>query len=101
MENREWPAKGYIQSTRESFMENKEEFISLFDFLGRPAGGELGKEVYAASKEAKQLTHSRQVKTKNYTGNIVLYKRSFLNEYFKPTPNKEPSSDYDKKWLPF
>lgn len=82
-------------------MEN-ENFISLYDFLGRAAGGELGKEVYAKAKALKQETQIRQIKTRNYDGNIVLYKRSFLSEYFN-TPHQSVSYrvDPDDKELPF
>ncbi len=62
-------------------MEN-ENFISLYDFLGRAAGGELGKEVFAKAKEQKQQFKSRDVSNKKYTGKIILYKREFLNSYF-------------------
>ena len=62
-------------------MEN-ENFISLYDFLGRAAGGELGKEVFAKAKELKQQFKSRDVSNKKYTGKIILYRREFLNSYF-------------------
>lgn len=85
-------------------MNNKEEFISLFDFLGKPAGGELGKKVFEEAKKQKQRTSIKQIETKNYTGNIVLYKREFLDEYFKPKkkPYFGPSDNIvDPDELPF
>lgn len=63
-------------------MENNTQFVSLFDFLGRPAGGALGQEVYAKAKEMKSKTSSRDVNTKNYNGKVMLYDREFLNNYF-------------------
>jgi len=60
----------------------KENFISLYDFLGKPAGGKLGKEVFARAKALKEKTYTRDVSTKTYTGKIMLYRREFLNSYF-------------------
>lgn len=63
-------------------MENNTQFVSLFEFLGRAAGGALGQEVYAKAKELKSPTSSRDVNTKNYSGKVMLYDREFLNTYF-------------------
>jgi hypothetical protein len=63
-------------------MEKKTEFLSLFDYLGRAAGGELGKAVYDKAKVAKQPVQTRTVETKKYKGEVLLYTREFLNEYF-------------------
>lgn len=63
-------------------MENNTQFVSLYDFLGRAAGGALGQEVYAKAKEMKSKTSSRDVNTKNYNGKVMLYDREFLNNYF-------------------
>jgi len=57
--------------------------MSLFDYLGRPAGGELGKQVYNAASQLKIPVETRQVKTKNYTGDVMLYPEGFLKEYFE------------------
>jgi len=63
-------------------MENKTEFLSLFDYLGRAAGGELGKAVYDKAKSTKQPVQKRKVETRTYKGEVLLYTREFLNEYF-------------------
>lgn len=59
--------------------------ISLYDYLGKPAGKELGAQVaaFAASKKAKFET--RQVTNPRYTGKVMLYEKSLLDEFFKPT----------------
>jgi hypothetical protein len=56
--------------------------VSLYDYLGRAAGSELGKQVaeYAAAKKAKFET--RQVTNPRYTGNVMLYERTLLEEFF-------------------
>jgi hypothetical protein len=57
--------------------------ISLYDYLGKAAGAELGKQVadYAAFKKAKFET--REVVNLRYTGKVMLYEKSFLDEFFK------------------
>lgn len=58
------------------------KMLSLFDYLGRPAGKELGKLVatYGIIKNTKFDT--RQVSTPNFKGTVLLYTREFLDEYF-------------------
>ena len=57
--------------------------ISLFDYLGHAAGKELGAQVaaYAASKKAKFET--REVTNPRYTGKVMLYERTLLDDFFK------------------
>jgi hypothetical protein len=57
--------------------------VSLFDYLGHAAGKELGAEVaaFAASKKAKFET--REVANPRYTGKVMLYERTLLDEYFQ------------------
>lgn len=58
-------------------------FISLFDYLGKPAGSELGKRVseYAISKKAPYSI--RPISNPKYQGNVMLYPREFLDEFFR------------------
>jgi hypothetical protein len=57
--------------------------LSLYDYLGKAAGTDLGKQVadYAAYKKAKIET--RDVSNPRYTGKVMLYEKSFLDEFFK------------------
>ena len=57
--------------------------MSLFDYLGRPAGGELGKQVYDTAYHLKIPVETRHVQTKTYTGEVMLYPEAFLKEYFE------------------
>jgi hypothetical protein len=69
-------------------MENKIEYLSLYDFLGKPAGGELGREVAQAASKAGVKLETREVSTPNYTGIVYLYPKDFLEFYFRePEPN--------------
>lgn len=56
---------------------------SLFDYLGRAAGAELGGQVYATAKRLKETVESRVVQTKYYTGQVMVYRKAFLEDYFQ------------------
>jgi len=60
-----------------------EQYKSLFEYRGKPAGPELGKKIYAEAKKRKIKVVSRQVNTKNYKGVILTYPISFLNSIFQ------------------
>lgn len=57
--------------------------ISLFDYLKKPAGTELGIAVYQAARRARSPIGIREVTTRRYRGKVVLYTKEFLDEYFK------------------
>ena len=60
-----------------------EKLLSLFDYLGYPAGKELGEQVAAYAKIRKTKCSTRHVTTLTYTGPVMLYTKEFLNEYFE------------------
>ena len=57
--------------------------LSLYDYLGRVAGPDLGKQVATAAAKAGVKSEIREVSNIKYTGPIMLYPRSFLDLYFK------------------
>ena len=59
------------------------EMVSLFDFLGHAAGAALGAAVYGVANRTKEKVETREVRTKTYTGKVMLYRKAFLDEYFK------------------
>lgn len=63
--------------------------ISLFDYLGKPAGSELGKMVYQSTLDEKGVTtikvETKDVVTAKYTGKIMLYPKWYLDKYFGKT----------------
>ena len=67
--------------------------ISLYDYLGYAAGGELGKQVATAAMKTKEKIGKRFVTNTRYKGEILLYRREFLQEYFSTKRNSdvEPS----------
>lgn len=56
--------------------------ISLYDYLGYAAGTQLGKEVATAATRAKETIGRRVVNNVRYKGEVMLYRREFLTEYF-------------------
>ena len=75
-------------------MEN--EMLSLYDYLGRPAGGELGKEVAAYAKLKKQPFTQKEISIPTYTGKIQMYSKEFLDSYFKKNNDGDlPLSIYE------
>jgi|688.fasta_scaffold2703469_2 hypothetical protein len=59
------------------------EFISLFDYLGKAAGSQLGKEVAEIASEMGIPRKVRAVETSTYEGLIMLYPKKFLEVYFE------------------
>jgi hypothetical protein len=64
-------------------MENKTKYLSLYDFLGKPAGGDLGKEVAAAASKGFIKLQTREVSNPKFTGTVLLYPKDFLEFYFR------------------
>lgn len=60
-----------------------EKLVSLFEYLGRAAGAELGKQVATAATRAHETMDIRVVNTKTYKGKVMLYREVFLDEYFQ------------------
>ncbi len=59
-----------------------ENYLSLYEYLGKPAGSKLGKEVYAAAKAKGIKATAHEVENPNYSGLILKYPKSFLDRYF-------------------
>jgi len=66
-------------------MEN--EMMSLYDFLGRAAGGDLGKQVAEAATKAKVGFELKEVSNPKYKGSIMMYPKEFLTKYFNNQQN--------------
>jgi 7-cyano-7-deazaguanine synthase len=65
------------------------QFISLFDYLGKAAGSELGREVaYAASLENIPY-NIKEVRNTVYSGKIMMYPKTFLDKFFKQKTMKK------------
>jgi len=92
----------YINNLKtKTIMENKNEstyMMSLYDYLGRAAGPALGKDVCEVAVKLKETIHEREISNPKYTGNVHLYRREFLDEYFgkKVYNGEEESSTKDQ-----
>tara|TARA_Y100001963_G_scaffold132358_1_gene190756 strand:+ start:1308 stop:1691 length:384 start_codon:yes stop_codon:yes gene_type:complete len=70
---------------------NSMDMISLYDYLGRAAGPDLGKKVASAAAKAGVKHEMREVNHKGWNGPIMLYPRAFLDLYFKNGLNESTS----------
>ena len=59
------------------------EMMSLYDYLGRAAGPELGQKVATAAAAAGVKGSMREVSNPAYKGPVMLYPKAFLDLYFK------------------
>jgi hypothetical protein len=59
------------------------EYLSLYDYLKKPAGEQLGLEVAKEANKHGIQTQTREVTNPNYTGKVNLYPKDFLDFYFK------------------
>lgn len=78
------------------------EYLSLYDYLGKAAGGELGKQVASAASKADIKLETRDVENPKYKGKVLLYPKDFLEFYFRE-PEVEPTlgDRQDNDDLPF
>ena len=74
----------------------KEKYLSLFDYLGKAAGSELGKKVADAAISKKIKIDRKEISNSKYKGIILTYPESFLQNYFSETNKLQNNSD-----LPF
>ena len=63
-------------------MNSNMEFKSLYDFLGKAAGRELGLEVAKAALRDGILVQTKNVSNRQYKGEIKMYPVYWLEEYF-------------------
>jgi hypothetical protein len=78
-------------------MENK--MMSLYEYLGKAAGSELGKAVAQAAIQAKVKIDSHEVSNSKYTGKILRYPKTFLDAYFNKKNNYANNINTTKTYL--
>ena len=59
-----------------------EQMMSLYDYLGKAAGSALGKQVYLEASIKRIKIDKKHVSNPVYTGQIIMYPKSFLDSYF-------------------
>ena len=70
------------QILTEEIMGVEQNYVSLYDYLGRAAGNKLGEQVFNFSKKRNIKVRYREITNITYTGKVMLYPVSFLQEYF-------------------
>jgi hypothetical protein len=66
-----------------------ESYLSLYEYLGRAAGSELGKAVAKSAYQSGVDMQTHQVSNPKYEGQVLKYPKTFLDEYFGKNNNKE------------
>ena len=61
-----------------------EQYLSLFDYLKKPAGPDLGKAVFEHAKKVSIKPTTKEVSNPKYKGKVLMYPKSFLDGYFRP-----------------
>ena len=76
---------------KKELIQNNMEMMSLYDYLGRAAGPELGQKVATAAAAAGVKGSMREVSNPSYKGPVMLYPKAFLDLYFKGGLNENIS----------
>ena len=79
------------------------EMLSLYDYLNRAAGSELGKKVAEEAFRQNVPIESKEVSNPTYQGKILMYPKKFLDTYFNPPAPTKPERTVDERMddLPF
>ncbi len=59
-----------------------EKFMSLYDYLGRAAGRELGNQVFKAASVSRIPVQIKEVSNPIYKGKVMMYPENWLIGYF-------------------
>jgi hypothetical protein len=79
----------------------QEQLMSLYDYLGRAAGQELGREVNRAAMLSNQPVATRRVSNSKYKGEVFLYTKQFLDSYFSKSQGGYVIVNTENDELPF
>jgi len=63
---------------------SESKYVSLYEYLGHAAGGELGQKVAYEAAKAGIQPETREVSNSSYTGIVYTYPELFLESYFNP-----------------
>lgn len=59
------------------------DYISLYDYLGYAAGGELGRKIAYEAAKCKVNIQNKKISLPTYEGKIQMYPNDFLTECTK------------------
>ena len=69
------------------------DMMSLYDYLGKPAGTKLGKQVASYAKLRKAKFGTKHVSNPSYQGEVMMYTKKFLDECFNAKKVFEPKHE--------
>jgi len=69
------------------------DMMSLYDYLGKPAGKQLGEQVAAYAKLRKAKFGTKSVSNPVYQGYVMIYTKRFLDECFNAKKVFEPKHE--------
>lgn len=75
--------------------------MSLYEYLGKAAGEHLGKEVYIRALQNGVNWGKKKISNPKYTGDVMIYPKSFLDGYFNSPPPPADGNDEEGDDLPF
>jgi hypothetical protein len=84
-----WEHNGVQYVTTATVINQKEsepvdEFVSVYEYLGnRFAEPGINQKIYKVATRLNVDVDSKEVDTPNYKGRVLLYRRSFLDYFFK------------------
>ena len=73
--------------------EKKTEMLSLYDYLGRAAGNQLGKQVATYATIRKARYGVKEVNHRGYKGLVQTYTKAFLDECFNAKKIFDPKQE--------
>ena len=78
--------KNIIKTSNMNDNKQDHELMSLYDYLKKPAGAKLGKEVYEYARKTNQAKRiqTREISNPKYKGTVLLYPKHVLDQYFAP-----------------
>jgi hypothetical protein len=76
-----------------------DDMMSLYEYLGKAAGTDLGKQVYYAAIRNNVKWDKKKVSNPKYIGDVMIYPKSFLEGYFAPPSTDDSGESGDD--LPF
>lgn len=63
------------------------EYQSLYDYLGRPGGSRLGRNLARFASQRGVTIKKRRVNTPKYQGDVILYPKLVIKEFFEKQNN--------------
>ena len=80
---------------------SESKYVSLYEYLGHAAGGELGQKVAYEAAKAGIKPETREVSNPAYKGKVHTYPGAFLELYFNPPTSEPQRSEPKDDGLPF